>query len=80
LSTVRDSAPRGIDIVIHGRSSSLIPSGVTDPGDKRPKFRCGGGLRRVGQCCLHELIGRNLFDHFVGRPLLFRQPTIHWTS
>src|SRR5215217_8653944 len=29
LSTVSDSAPRGIDMVIHGRSSSLMPSGVT---------------------------------------------------
>jgi hypothetical protein len=29
LSTVSDSAPRGIDMVIHGRSSSLMPSGAT---------------------------------------------------
>jgi hypothetical protein len=29
LSTVSDFAPRGIDMVIHGRTSSLMPSGVT---------------------------------------------------
>jgi hypothetical protein len=29
VSTVIDSVPRGIDIVSHGRSSSLMPSGVT---------------------------------------------------
>src|SRR6476619_1122301 len=29
LSTVSDSAPRSIDMVIDGRTSSLMPSGVT---------------------------------------------------
>jgi hypothetical protein len=29
VSTVKSLAPRGIDIVSHGRSSSLMPSGVT---------------------------------------------------
>jgi hypothetical protein len=29
LSTVSDFAPCGIDMVIHGRTSSLMPSGVS---------------------------------------------------